>query len=63
MRIDTRDDVVSTAKALYRALADGDRDAIATLLGDDFIGHAAEGLPLGMGGEHRGAEAMQRDLW
>ena len=22
-----------------------------------------EGLPLGMGGEHRGAEAMQRNLW
>ncbi len=63
MSIDTQGDVVSTAKALYRALADGDRDAIAALLGDDFIGHAAEGLPLGMGGEHRGAEAMQRDLW
>jgi 2-(1,2-epoxy-1,2-dihydrophenyl)acetyl-CoA isomerase len=63
MSIETRGDVVSTAKALYRALADGDRDAIAALLGDDFIGHAAEGLPLGMGGEHRGAEAMQRDLW
>jgi 2-(1,2-epoxy-1,2-dihydrophenyl)acetyl-CoA isomerase len=56
-------DAVATAKELYRALADGDRDAIAALLGDDFIGHAAEGLPLGMGGEHRGAEAMQRDLW
>jgi 2-(1,2-epoxy-1,2-dihydrophenyl)acetyl-CoA isomerase len=63
MSIETRSDVTSTAKSLYQALAAGDRDAIATLLSDDFIGHAAEGLPLGMGGEHRGAEAMQRNLW
>ena len=63
MSIETRGDVASTAKALYQALAAGDRDAIATLLSEDFIGHAAEGLPLGMGGEHRGAEAMQRNLW
>jgi 2-(1,2-epoxy-1,2-dihydrophenyl)acetyl-CoA isomerase len=63
MSIETQGDVVTTAKALYRALAHGDRESISTLLSDDFIGHAAEGLPLGMGGEHRGAEAMQRDLW
>jgi 2-(1,2-epoxy-1,2-dihydrophenyl)acetyl-CoA isomerase len=63
MSVETRGDVVSTAKALYRALACGDRDSIKKLLGDDFVGHAAEGLPLGMGGEHRGAEAMQRGLW
>jgi 2-(1,2-epoxy-1,2-dihydrophenyl)acetyl-CoA isomerase len=56
-------DPTSTAKELYRALATGDRDALATLLRADFVGHAAEGLPLGMGGEHRGPEAMQRDLW
>ncbi len=63
MTIEIRGDIVATAKALYRALATGDRDAIGVLLSHDFIGHAAEGLPLGMGGEHRGAEAMQRDLW
>src|ERR1700736_1393447 len=63
MSIETQGDVVSTAKALYRALACGDREAVTALLGDGFVGHAAEGLPLGMGGEHRGAEAMQRDLW
>src|SRR5437899_9140805 len=56
-------DSVATAKELYRALATGDRESIATLLSADFIGHAAEGLPLGMGGQHRGPEAMQRDLW
>jgi 2-(1,2-epoxy-1,2-dihydrophenyl)acetyl-CoA isomerase len=63
MSVETRGDVASTAKALYRALACGDRDSINALLGDGFIGHAAEGLPLDMGGEHRGAEAMQRNLW
>jgi 2-(1,2-epoxy-1,2-dihydrophenyl)acetyl-CoA isomerase len=33
------------------------------LLHPDFVGHAAEGLPLQMGGEHRGPDAMQRELW
>jgi 2-(1,2-epoxy-1,2-dihydrophenyl)acetyl-CoA isomerase len=59
----TEIDQTSTAKELYRALATGDREALATLLSADFLGHAADGLPLGMGGEHRGAEAMQRDFW
>lgn len=63
MTVDMRSDATSTAKALYRALAAGDRDRLAELLSDDFVGHAAEGLPLGMGGEHRGREAMQRNLW
>ncbi|BBY81207.1 enoyl-CoA hydratase/isomerase family protein [Mycolicibacterium pulveris] len=51
------------ARRLYAALAAGDRDALSALLHPDFIGHAAEGLPLGMGGEHVGAEAMQSKLW
>jgi 2-(1,2-epoxy-1,2-dihydrophenyl)acetyl-CoA isomerase len=59
----TEIDETTTAKELYHALATGDREALATLLSADFLGHAAEGLPLGMGGEHRGAEAMQRDFW
>jgi 2-(1,2-epoxy-1,2-dihydrophenyl)acetyl-CoA isomerase len=54
---------VSTGQLLYRALATGDRDALETLLHPDFVGHATEGLPLDMGGEHVGPEAMQRDLW
>jgi 2-(1,2-epoxy-1,2-dihydrophenyl)acetyl-CoA isomerase len=61
--IETRSSAVATAQALYRALASGDRPAVTALLSDDFVGHAAEGLPLAMGGEHRGAEAMQRNLW
>jgi 2-(1,2-epoxy-1,2-dihydrophenyl)acetyl-CoA isomerase len=63
VNIETRSSAVATAQALYRALANGDRPAVTALLSDDFIGHAAEGLPLDMGGDHRGAEAMQRNLW
>jgi 2-(1,2-epoxy-1,2-dihydrophenyl)acetyl-CoA isomerase len=63
MATETGGDAVATALALYRALASGDGDSINALLADDFIGHAAQGLPLGMGGEHRGAKAMQRNLW
>ncbi len=54
---------VATAQHLYRALATGDREALGTLLHPDFIGHATEGLPLNMGGEHAGPEAMQTRLW
>ncbi|BBW99660.1 enoyl-CoA hydratase [Mycolicibacterium moriokaense] len=54
---------VVTAQNLYTALGAGDRDALNALLHPDFVGHAAEGLPLGMGGEHVGAEAMQTNLW
>jgi 2-(1,2-epoxy-1,2-dihydrophenyl)acetyl-CoA isomerase len=63
MTVEARSDATSTARALYRALAAGDRDVLNELLSEDFIGHAAEGLPLGMGGDHRGREAMQRNLW
>ena len=59
----TLDTKVSTAQGLYRALAAGDRDTLATLLHADFVGHVTEGLPLGMGGRHDGPEAMRRDVW
>jgi 2-(1,2-epoxy-1,2-dihydrophenyl)acetyl-CoA isomerase len=54
---------VSAAGQLYRALAAGDTEALASLLHPDFVGHATEGLPLRMGGEHVGPEAMQKDFW
>jgi 2-(1,2-epoxy-1,2-dihydrophenyl)acetyl-CoA isomerase len=57
------DTKVSTAQQLYRALAAGDRDALGSLLHPEFVGHATEGLPMGMGGEHVGPEAMQKKLW
>ena len=59
----TFDTKVSTARKLYRALAAGDRDALSTLLHPEFVGHATDGLPLGMGGRHDGPEAMRRNLW
>lgn len=60
MRYDAK---VSTAQQLYRALAAGDRDTLGSLLHPEFVGHATEGLPLDMGGEHAGPEAMQLNLW
>lgn len=60
MRYDAK---VSTAQQLYRTLAAGDRDALGSLLHPEFVGHATEGLPLDMGGEHAGPEAMQLNLW
>jgi 2-(1,2-epoxy-1,2-dihydrophenyl)acetyl-CoA isomerase len=59
----TFDSKVSTAHRLYAALAAGDRAVLSTLLHPDFVGHATDGLPHGMGGRHDGPEAMQRDLW
>lgn len=59
----SRDAKVSTAESLYQALETGDRDALDRLLASDFIGHAAEGLPLDMGGTHVGSEAMRKNLW
>jgi 2-(1,2-epoxy-1,2-dihydrophenyl)acetyl-CoA isomerase len=53
----------AAAQRLYGALQVGDRDALAALLDPAFVGHATEGLPLGMGGEHRGPTAMQQELW
>lgn len=59
----TRDAKIATAQRLYQALASGDRDALNQLLHPDFVGHAADGLPLNMGGEHVGPEAMRTNLW
>jgi len=49
-------------RELYRALAAGDRDALDGLLDPDFVGEAAAGLPLGLGGRYVGARAM-RGFW
>ena len=52
-----------TARRLYAALTAGDRDTLDLLLHPDFVGHAADGLPLGAGGVHDGPAAMRRNLW
>lgn len=52
-----------TLTALYRSLAAGDAEGVATLLSDDFVGRTAAGLPLGLGGEYRGPQSMINDFW
>ncbi|EFG78493.1 enoyl-CoA hydratase/isomerase family protein [Mycobacterium parascrofulaceum ATCC BAA-614] len=54
---------VAAARALYEALGLGDRDALGRLLHPEFVGHAAERLPLDMGGVHVGVDAMCDNLW
>lgn len=51
------------AAALYRSLAEGDRDIILSLLAPEFRGHTTAGLPLGLGGDYNGPAAMLRDFW
>jgi 2-(1,2-epoxy-1,2-dihydrophenyl)acetyl-CoA isomerase len=48
------------ARALYAALAAGDR---AQLDVPEFTGHIAEGMPFGTGGDHDGPAAMRRNGW
>jgi 2-(1,2-epoxy-1,2-dihydrophenyl)acetyl-CoA isomerase len=52
-----------TVRALYDALAAGDRAALEGLLDPGFTGQATEGLPHGLGGTHTGADAMVDDFW
>jgi 2-(1,2-epoxy-1,2-dihydrophenyl)acetyl-CoA isomerase len=51
------------ARALYAALAAGDRDQLDTLLHPEFSGDTAEGMPFGIGGHHEGPAAMRRNGW
>lgn len=55
-------DPAELVRALYRALAAGDRAALDALLDPDFVGEAAAGLPLNLGGRYVGAKAM-RGFW
>jgi len=54
---------VDTARRLYQALEDGDRATLDEILDPDFVGELADGMPFGIGGEHRGADAMRRSGW
>lgn len=51
------------ARALYAALAAGDRDQLDALLHPEFTGHTAVGMPFGIGGDHDGPAAMRRNGW
>ncbi len=50
-------------RAVYRALAGGDQEALSQLLHPSFTGQATEGLPFGLGGRYTGREAMIQDFW
>lgn len=54
---------IQTARRLYEALATGDRATLGEILTPDFVGRAAAGLPLGLGGTYTSAESMRRDFW
>src|SRR3954462_2017811 len=51
------------ARALYAALAAGDRGQLDALLHPEFTGRTAEGMPFGIGGNHDSPAAMRRDGW
>jgi 2-(1,2-epoxy-1,2-dihydrophenyl)acetyl-CoA isomerase len=51
------------ARALYAALASGDRSQLDALLHPEFTGRIAEGMPFGIGGDHDGPAAMRRNGW
>jgi 2-(1,2-epoxy-1,2-dihydrophenyl)acetyl-CoA isomerase len=55
--------IAELVAALYPALAAGDREALGRLVDPDFEGTLTAGLPLGIGGVHRGREAMITDGW
>jgi ketosteroid isomerase-like protein len=55
--------MVELVGATYAALAAGNRAALAQLLHPDFEATLTDGLPPGIGGVHRGADAMMRDGW
>ena len=49
------------ARALYAALAAGDRDQLDALLHPEFTGRTAEGMPFGIGGDHGSPAEMRRN--
>ncbi|MDI1264368.1 MAG: enoyl-CoA hydratase-related protein, partial [bacterium] len=51
------------ARALYAALAAGNREQLDTLLHPEFTGRTAEGMPFGIGGDHDSPVAMRRNGW
>jgi uncharacterized protein len=56
-------DQTATARRLYEAFASRDPAALRDALADDFVGQVSAGMPLSVGGEHIGPEAMIRDVW
>ena len=53
----------AVARDFYRALSDGDAEALFATLAEDFHGRVSTGMPRGVGGEHHGRVAMITDVW
>lgn len=54
---------MSAADKLYDGFASSDISAILSALHPEFLGTVSTGMPCGVGGSHRGPEAMMRDCW
>lgn len=52
-----------SVRALYAALAAGDRPALEALLHPELVVEATDGLPLELGGTYEGPAAALRDFW
>lgn len=48
---------------LYRGFAAHDPKEILDALHPDFVGVVSAGMPYGVGGTHRGPQAMLKDCW
>jgi ketosteroid isomerase-like protein len=48
---------------IYRALASRDVETLVRCVDPDVVSHVTDSLPGGVGGEHRGATALLRDVW
>jgi 2-(1,2-epoxy-1,2-dihydrophenyl)acetyl-CoA isomerase len=55
--------VRALVERVYAALAAGDRDALLAVLDPELDAHLADGMPDGLGGPRRGAEAMIDTGW
>lgn len=55
--------ITELVRALYPALAAGDRAELARLVAPDFVGRWTASLPFGIGGVHRGLEAQIEEGW
>jgi 2-(1,2-epoxy-1,2-dihydrophenyl)acetyl-CoA isomerase len=60
---DAQQDPIGAARALYPALASGDRSKLDELLCEKFAGTTTAGLPLGLGGRYDTPTAMRRQFW
>ncbi|MFC5995025.1 enoyl-CoA hydratase-related protein [Pseudonocardia hispaniensis] len=62
-RVETSGADAEVARRLYDALAAGDTASLGDLLAPEFVGRLADGMPVGVGGEHKGPDEMWRAGW